>query len=188
MCYARLYLYHLLTEKRNQFQMVIAYSNLKDSIGTLDDDLKLCIFDLFRGHLYTDYMIDSNDCKTIKVVQGETLMATFTTDENEFKHVHSASFICKDLDLVVGLIPDTTSSPIDESSTSTSDSSGEDPHGDDNNNWYLLYADTADLRPGVFTYDIDIVSEDGNALIHTTIVYEAKLIILPKSTNIYNAY
>jgi hypothetical protein len=72
-------------------------------------------------------MIENNDCKTIKVVQGETLLATFTTDENEFQHVHSASFVCKDLDLTIGLIPDNANVPDPD----TSDSSGEP--GDDGN-------------------------------------------------------
>jgi hypothetical protein len=51
-----------------------------------------------------------------------------------------------------------------------------------------MYAETDELRPGTFTYDINIMSEDGDAIVQTTLVYQAKFIVLPKKANIYNAY
>ena len=172
-------------EIHNLYQKVIAYISPKNIIGSSYAELKLCIFDLLQGCSYIIFMIDSNDCKTIKVMQGETLTATITLDENEFKHVHSVTFICKDLDLLLGLIPDAAIVPDED--TSNSDSSGE-PYDPGNENWYLLYTDTEELRPGVFTYDIDVLSEDGDAIVTTTLVYNAKLIIEPKNPKLYNAY
>ena len=48
-------------------------------------------------------MIDIKDSKTIKIIQGESLTAIFSVDDT-YADVSSATFVCKDLDLEIGLI------------------------------------------------------------------------------------
>ena len=67
-------------------------------------------------------MIDSKDSKTIKIIQGETLTAIFTVDDT-FTDVSSATFVCKDLGLEIGLIPDNANAPENDGSNSDSGSS-----------------------------------------------------------------
>lgn len=124
-------------------------------------------------------MIDIKNSKTIKIIQGETLTFLFTFRE-EYKDISSAVFVCKDLDLNVGLIPDNVNANNNESSDSGESS------GQESDNWYLWYeGDTNELRPGTFTYDVTITSADG---IKTT-VYDGQLIIVYKTNpQHYNSY
>lgn len=127
-------------------------------------------------------MIDIKDSKTIKIIQGETLTSIFTFDE-EYKDISSATFVCKDLNLVVELIPDNAN---DENSNSNSNSDSGEPSGQGSNNWYLWYeGDTNELRPGTFTYDVAVINADETK----TTVYNGKLIVVYKTNpQHYNPY
>lgn len=74
-------------------------------------------------------MIDIKDSKTIKIIQGESLTAIFSVD-NTYTDVSSATFVCKDLDLEIGLIPDNA----DALDTDTSNSGSSEPVGPGNSN------------------------------------------------------
>lgn len=124
-------------------------------------------------------MRDIKNSKTIKIIQGETLTSLFIFGE-EYKDISSAIFVCKDLGLNVGLIPDNANANDDASSDS------EEFSGQGSDNWHLWYkGDTNELRPGTFTYDVTITSADG---IKTT-VYNGQLIIVYKTNpQHYNPY
>jgi hypothetical protein len=128
-------------------------------------------------------MVDIKDSKTIKIIQGESLTAIFSVDDT-YTDVSSATFVCKDLDLEIGLIPDNANAPDNDGSNSDSGSS--EPVDTGNSNWYLWYqGDTNELRPGVFTYDVTIQSAEGIE----TIVYEGKLVVAYKTNpQHYNPY
>lgn len=130
-------------------------------------------------------MIDIKDSKIIKIIQGETLTSLFTFGE-EYKNISSAIFVCKDLDLNIGLIPDNADTNDDESSDSNSNSDSGESSGQGSDNWYLWYeGDTNEFRPGTFTYDVTITSADG---IKTT-VYNGQLIVIYKTNpQHYNPY
>lgn len=120
-------------------------------------------------------MIDIKDSNTIRLIQGESLVADFSTEEEYV----SLTFVCRDLGLEIALIPANAAASGDDSS------SGEEPEVEEYG-WYLRYLDTNDVRPGIFTYDVVGIDNDDYI---TTIIYNAKLVVMPKNgERFYNPY
>ena len=130
-------------------------------------------------------MIENKNLQTIKIVQGDTLSTVFTLEDTFLTDISSATFVCKDLDLEVELIPANAESSEDYSSDSTEDYNN---NGIPDRRWYLWYTgDTNDFRPGDFTYDFTIYIENEEQVF--TMVYNGHLIVLPKrSLQHYNPY
>ena len=49
-------------------------------------------------------MIEKKDLQTIKIVQGDTLTATFTIEDLQDYDIKEATFVCKELGIYVPLI------------------------------------------------------------------------------------
>lgn len=132
-------------------------------------------------------MIEKNDLQTIKIIQGDTLTAVFTVEDIVLEDISAATFVCRDLDLEVELIPANAYQPEEGSA----DSSSWEDYNDNSipdKRWYLWYTgDTNELRPGVFTYDFTIYLDQADQVF--TLIYHGKLIIQPRNPQeFYNPY
>lgn len=118
-------------------------------------------------------MIEKKDLQTIKIVQGDTLTATFTIEDLQDYDIKEATFVCKELGIYIPLIK------VDDDSDDSTDTYWNDNDIPDSR-WLLWWTgNTEDLRVGTFKYDFTIATNDDPEQV-VTFVYNGTLIIKPK--------